>query len=109
MIQSEFISTLDWTKNGTFKILNKERLEDIKGEFYGYFPFYYDHQLNMFVGSKSKNGKSYDLFLDPALIPNSKVPQQFCRDASMVQMGNRVWIIGGTFPCSTNTGNYNLD
>ena len=86
--------------------MNKKRLEDIEGEVYGYFPFHSDHHLNIVVGSKNKNAKSYDFFLDPVLIPNSKVPQQFCRDASMVQVANMFWIIGGTFPCSANAGNY---
>ena len=37
---------------------------------------------------------------DSIVIPNSNMPEQICSDASMVQIGNWFWVIGGTFPCN---------
>ena len=89
------------TRNKTFKLHKKQRLDEVlklKGE--GYFPMRQNDDLNIFFGYKYMNGKLYNRSLDSIIIPHSNMLEQICSDASMVQVGNWLWVIGGTFPCN---------
>ena len=62
----------------------------------GYFPFHHDGNLNLFIGDKIGHSLELDNVYNETLIPNGI---QFGIDATTVQIGDFIWIIGGTNPC----------
>lgn len=100
MYQDGLLLDLAWTRNKSFRIMAKARLEKVAEQpYHGFFPMYTDDHLNLFFGNNSKSGVLYNQYLKPTLIPNSTMPKQFCRDASMVQVGKVFWVLGGSYPC----------
>ena len=100
MYQDGLLLDLAWTGNKSFKIMAKARLENVAEQpYHGFFPIVTDDHMNLFFGNKSKSGVLYNQYLERTMIPNSTIPKQFCRDASMVHVGKLFWVLGGSHPC----------
>ena len=102
---------LDWGKNSTFILRQKLKLSPKKFKIpmdqCGHFSFYDGAHLNIFFGS----GYNEPIFHDARynLIRNwteaVDIPWSFNIDASVVQVGKYLWIVGGSKTCSKGLKN----
>ena len=92
----------EWRKDSTFILRQKRKLRIIPMDQCGYFPFHDGKHLNIFFGSGYNKPILHDARYN--LIRNwtegVDIPWSFNIDASVVQIMNYLWIVGGSKACS---------
>ena len=92
----------EWRKDSTFILRQKRKLRIIPMDQCGYFPFHDGKHLNIFFGSGYNKPILHDARYN--LIRNwtegVDIPWSFNIDASVVQVMNYLWIVGGSKTCS---------